>query len=85
MKIENNLLNISMSQSDRVQEPSKPDSSSSSPKASAHGGGGRCRSRKSGGVGRGRPERGSGPSGRASSSTCAGWSNPVSIKWIALP
>jgi anti-sigma28 factor (negative regulator of flagellin synthesis) len=30
MKIESNLLNISMSQSDRVQEPSKPDSSSSS-------------------------------------------------------
>ena len=29
MKIESNLLNISMSQSDRVQEPSKPDSSSS--------------------------------------------------------
>jgi anti-sigma28 factor (negative regulator of flagellin synthesis) len=34
MKIESNLLNISMSQSDRVQEPSKPDSSSSSRKAS---------------------------------------------------
>ncbi len=30
MKIETNLLNISMSQSDRVQEPSKPDSSSAS-------------------------------------------------------
>jgi anti-sigma28 factor (negative regulator of flagellin synthesis) len=30
MKIESNLLNISMSQSDRVQEPSEPDSSSSS-------------------------------------------------------
>jgi anti-sigma28 factor (negative regulator of flagellin synthesis) len=30
MKIESNLLNISMSQSARVQEPSKPDSSSSS-------------------------------------------------------
>ncbi len=34
MKIESNLLNISMSQSDRVQEPSKPDSSSSSRKPS---------------------------------------------------
>ncbi len=34
MKIESNLLNISMSQSDRVQEPSKPDSSSSSRKLS---------------------------------------------------
>jgi anti-sigma28 factor (negative regulator of flagellin synthesis) len=34
MKIESNLLNISMSQSDRVQEPSKPDSSSASRKAS---------------------------------------------------
>ena len=34
MKIESNLLNISMSQSERVQEPSKPDSSSSSRKAS---------------------------------------------------
>jgi hypothetical protein len=34
MKIESNLLNISMSQSDRVQEPSKPDSSSSSRKSS---------------------------------------------------
>ena len=34
MKIESNLLNISMSQSDRVQEPSKPDSSSSSRKTS---------------------------------------------------
>jgi len=34
MKIESNLLNISMSQSDRVQEPSKPGSSSASRKAS---------------------------------------------------
>jgi anti-sigma28 factor (negative regulator of flagellin synthesis) len=34
MKIESNLLNISMSQSDRVQELSKPDSSSSSRKLS---------------------------------------------------
>jgi anti-sigma28 factor (negative regulator of flagellin synthesis) len=34
MKIESNLLNISMSQSDRVQEPSKPDSSSASRKSS---------------------------------------------------
>ena len=34
MKIESNLLNISMSQSDRVQEPPKPDSSSSSRKLS---------------------------------------------------
>jgi anti-sigma28 factor (negative regulator of flagellin synthesis) len=34
MKIESNLLNISMSQSDRVQEPSKPDSNSSSRKLS---------------------------------------------------
>ena len=34
MKIESNLLNISMSQSDRIQEPSKPDSSSSSRKLS---------------------------------------------------
>ena len=34
MKIESNLLNISMSKSDRVQEPSKPDSSSSSRKLS---------------------------------------------------
>ena len=34
MKIESNLLNISMSQSDRVQEPSKPDNSSSSRKLS---------------------------------------------------
>jgi hypothetical protein len=30
MKIESNLLNISMSQSDRVQEPLKPDTSSTS-------------------------------------------------------
>jgi hypothetical protein len=30
MKIESNLLNISMSQSDRVQEPLKPENSSSS-------------------------------------------------------
>jgi len=34
MKIESNLLNISMSQSDRVQEPTKPDSSSSPRKLS---------------------------------------------------
>jgi len=34
MKIESNLLNISMSQSDRVQEPSKPDSNSSPRKLS---------------------------------------------------
>lgn len=34
MKIESNLLNISMSQSDRVQEPSKPGTSSSSRKPS---------------------------------------------------
>jgi anti-sigma28 factor (negative regulator of flagellin synthesis) len=34
MKIESNLLNISMSQSDRVQELSKADSSSSSRKTS---------------------------------------------------
>jgi len=38
MKIENNLLNISMSQSDRVQEPLKPDNSSSSRKLSAAAG-----------------------------------------------
>jgi hypothetical protein len=34
MKIESSLLNISMSQSDRVQEPLKPDTSSSSRKPS---------------------------------------------------
>jgi hypothetical protein len=34
MKIESNLLNISMSQSDRVQEPLKPDNNSSTRKAS---------------------------------------------------
>ena len=34
MKIESNLLNISMSQSDRVQEPLKPDNSSSPRKPS---------------------------------------------------
>ncbi len=34
MKIESYLLNISMSQSDRVQEPSKPDTSSASRKPS---------------------------------------------------
>jgi hypothetical protein len=34
MKIESNLLNISMSQSDRVQEALKPDNSSSPRKAS---------------------------------------------------
>ena len=34
MKIESNLLNISMSQSDRVQEPLKPDNSSSPRKSS---------------------------------------------------
>ncbi len=60
MKIESNLLNISMSQSDRVQEPSKPDSSSSSPKAVSHGGGGRCRAGTSGRAGRDRTERRSG-------------------------
>jgi anti-sigma28 factor (negative regulator of flagellin synthesis) len=39
MKIESNLLNISMSQSDRVQEPLKPDNSSSSRKPSPTAGG----------------------------------------------
>ena len=34
MKIESYLLNISMSKNDRVQEPSKPDTSSSSRKPS---------------------------------------------------
>ncbi len=34
MKIESNLLNISMSQSDRVQEPLKPDNSTSPRKPS---------------------------------------------------
>jgi hypothetical protein len=34
MKIESNLLNISMSQSNRVQEPLKPDTNSSSRKPS---------------------------------------------------
>ena len=34
MKIESNLLNISMSQSDRIQEPLKPDNSSASRKPS---------------------------------------------------
>jgi hypothetical protein len=34
MKIESNLLNISMSQSDRVQEPLKPDNSAPSSKPS---------------------------------------------------
>lgn len=34
MKIESNLLNITMPQSDRVQEPLKPDNSSSSRKPS---------------------------------------------------
>ena len=34
MKIESNLLNISMPQSDRVQEPLKPDSNSTSRKPS---------------------------------------------------
>ena len=57
MKIESNLLNISMSQSDRVQEPLKPDNSSASRKPSAHGGGGRCGSGKSGRVRRDRSER----------------------------
>ena len=85
MKIESNLLNISMPQSDRVQEPSKAQSQASSSHASRSnvaGDGvdlgsqaGLVASAQAAGLGR---------SGEHHRRVCGRWFNPVSIKWIAL-
>ena len=82
MKLENSLLNISMPQSDRVQEPSKAQSQASGRTLSAQtAGDGVDLGSQAGLV---KPRRLLVyPIGRASRRVCGRWFNPVSIKWIA--